>query len=126
VFEGRPDRQFDTHDDATGAAARQVMAPLVPLLRTFLARILGQHDRNVVVALIGEFSRTVPTSDHALGGTATVIGRFVKAGTAGPQTADGAPPAGAPPVDGLWSYLAGALRLGQQPFGRNPNPELLL
>jgi hypothetical protein len=102
------------------------MAPLTPLLRTFLERVGALQARNVVVALLGEFSRTVPTGDHAQGGTATVMGRYVKTGTAGPQTAVGGPPANAPPVEGLWSYLAGAMRIGRHPFGSNPNPELLI
>jgi hypothetical protein len=126
IYEGRPDRQFDTHDDPKGALARQIMAPLTPLLRTFLQRLEAMPGRNVVVAILGEFSRTVPTGDHAQGGTATVIGRYVRSGTAGPQDADGQPPANTAPVAGLWSYLAGALRLREHPFGANPNPQLLV
>jgi hypothetical protein len=126
IYEGRPDRQVDTHNDGSGAMARQILAPTIPVLRTFVARVLAIPNRNVVIAVLGEFSRTMPKSDHALGGTATVIGRYVKAGTAGAQTADGSPPADAPPVDGLWSFLASALRVEQHSFGRNPHRELLV
>jgi hypothetical protein len=126
LFTGRPDRQIDTHTDVSGAEARAIMATILPPLRTFLARALALPGRNVVVALFGEFSRTVAASDHEPGGTATVIGKYVKTGTAGPQTADGAPPPGSPPPAGLWAYLAGALRLREHPFGANPNPELLV
>lgn len=126
AYTGRPDRQFDTHGDETGVAAREVMAPITPSLSTFLARVMALPGRNVVTMLVGEFSRTVPQSDHEKGGTATVIGKYVKTGTAGPQRPAGAPPEQAPPPEGLWAYAAAALRLRDTPFGRNPNPELLL
>jgi hypothetical protein len=126
AYTGRADRQFDTHEDEAGTAAREIMAPITPSLSTFLERTLALPGRNVVTLLVGEFSRTVPKSDHERGGTATVIGRYVKTGTAGPQRADGAPPEQAPPPEGLWAYAAAALRLSGSPFGRNPNPELIL
>lgn len=126
AYTGRPDRQFDTHGDETGQAARAIMAPITPSLAVFLERMLALPGRNVVTLLVGEFSRTVPESDHEPGGTATVIGKYVKTGTAGRQSPDGAPPAGAPPPEGLWAYAAAALRLSSAPFGRNPNPELIV
>jgi hypothetical protein len=78
-----------------------------------------------VTVLVGEFSRTVPKSDHEPGGTATVVGKRVKTGTAGPQAPDGAPPPNAPLPAGLWAYVASALGVPGNPFGRNPNPELI-
>ena len=126
AYTGRPDRQFDTHGDDSGTAAREIMAPITPSLSTFLGRVLALPGRNVVTLLVGEFSRTVPQSDHEPGGTATVIGKYVKTGTAGPQRGDGAPPEQAPPPEGLWAYAAAALRLTGSPFGSNPNPELVL
>jgi hypothetical protein len=125
AYTGRADRQFDTHEDDSGTAARAVMAPITPLLSTFLARSLALTGRNVVTLLVGEFSRTVPKSDHEPGGTATLIGRHVRTGTAGPQSPDGSPPVDAPPPDALWAYAASALRLGGSPFGPNPHPELI-
>jgi hypothetical protein len=101
------------------------MATILAPLRTFAARVLGLPGRNVVIALTGEFSRTVGESDHEPGGTATVIGRRVRTGTAGPQTETGAPPPDAPPIAGLWAFLAGALGIGDHPFGANPCPALL-
>ena len=125
AYTGRADRQFDTHEDDSGTAARAVMAPITPLLSTFLARVFALPGRNVVTILVGEFSRTVPKSDHEPGGTATLIGRYVRTGTAGPQSPDGSPPLDAPPPAALWAYTAAALRLGGSPFGRNPHPELI-
>jgi hypothetical protein len=124
AYTGQPDRQFDTHRDESGAAARAVMAPITPLLSTFLGRMLALR-RNVVTVLVGEFSRTSPASDHEPGGTATFIGSRVKTGTAGPQRTDGAPPPNAPPPEALWWYAAAALGLDGAGFGANPNPELI-
>ncbi len=126
AYTGRKDRQFDTHEDETGAASRDVMAPITPSLATFLDRVLALPRRNVVTVLAGEFSRTVPRSDHEKGGTATVIGPYVRTGTAGPQHADGSVSEHAPSPEGLWAYVADVLRVKDAPFGRNPNPELTL
>jgi hypothetical protein len=125
AYTGRPDRQFDTHGDDAGVESRAVMAPITPSLATFLDRMLALPGRNVVTLLVGEFSRTIPKSDHEPGGTATVIGKHVRTGTAGPQRPDGSPPLDAPPPEALWAYTAAALRLPGAPFGRNPNPELI-
>jgi hypothetical protein len=126
AYTGRTDRQFDTHEDDAGTAARAVMAPIAPALAMFLDRTLALPGRNVVTLLVGEFSRTIPKSDHEPGGTATVVGKYVKTGTAGPQNADGSPPVNAPPPEGLWAYTSAALRLNGAPFGPNPNPELIV
>ena len=125
AFVGRADRQFDTHHDSGGVKARDIMASIVKDLRTFLARASEIPGRNVVVALMGEFSRTVGESDHAPGGTATIIGKHVKTGTAGPQTSGGLPPTSSPPPAGLWAYLASVLQIADHPFGVNPHPELV-
>jgi len=125
AYTGRPDRQFDTHEDEDGKAARAVMAPITPSLATFLGRTLELPGRNVVVLLVGEFSRTVPASDHEPGGTATVIGKYLQRGTAGPQREDGSPPLDAPPPEALWAFVAAALRIQGSPFGTNPNGRLV-
>jgi len=125
MYAGRPDRQLDTHGDTAGAEARKLYASIAAPLATFVSRALALVDHNVVIALVGEFSRTVGASDHEPGGTATVIGKYVKTGTAGPQTETGAPPPNTPPVAGLWAYLASAMRVADRPFGANPNPELV-
>ena len=126
AFVGRADRQFDTHADAEGVKARDIMSSIIEEVRTFVSRALEIPGRNVVIALMGEFSRTVGASNHAPGGTTTVIGKHVRTGTAGPQTAGGLPPPTAPPPAGLWAYLATVLQIEEHPFGENPHPELLV
>ena len=125
AFVGRADRQFDTHSDSEGVKARDIMVSILGDLRTFLARASEIPGRNVVVALMGEFSRTVGASDHAPGGTATVIGKHVMTGSAGPQTPGGLPPPDSAPPAGLWAYLASVLQVEDHPFGVNPHPELV-
>jgi hypothetical protein len=125
AFVGRADRQFDTHSDSAGVKAREIMSSIIRDVGTFVGRAMEIPGRNVVVALMGEFSRTVGASDHAPGGTATVIGKHVQTGSAGAQTAGGLPPPTSPPVAGLWAYLATVLEVKEHPFGVNPHPELV-
>ena len=125
MFAGRPDRQLDTHRDASGAEARRLFGTIQAPLHRFVERVLALPGKNVVIALFGEFSRTVGAADHEPGGTATVIGKYVKTGTAAPQFETGAPPRDAPPPAGLWAYLATVLKLEDHPFGANPHPELV-
>ena len=102
------------------------MAPITPGLSVFLQRMLSLRGRNVVTLLTGEFSRTLPGADHARGGTATVIGKYVRTGSGGRQLPDGSPPEDAAPPEALWAYLAGVLHVdGVSPFGANALPQLI-
>jgi hypothetical protein len=117
--------RYESPTAQVGVEARAVMAPIVPALVTFPNRAIALPGHNVVTLLVGEFSRTIPKSDHEPGGTATVIGKYVKTGTAGPQRPDGSPPLDAPPPEALWAYTTTALRPPAAPFGHNPYPQLI-
>jgi len=83
--------------------------------------------RNVVTLLTGEFSRTLPGADHVKGGTASIIGKYIKTDAAGCQQPDGSPLANAPAPEALGAFVASALRLDEtSPFGVNPHPGLLI
>ena len=127
AFTGREDRQFDTHHDDSGKLARQIMAPITPGLSVFLQRMLTLRGRNVVTLLTGEFSRTLPGADHAQGGTATVIGKYLRTGSAGRQLPDGSPSENSAVPEALWAFLAAALRVdGAAAFGNHPHSQLLI
>src|SRR5258708_13267971 len=98
------------------------MKPITPSLAILLDRVLALPGRNVVTLLVGEFSRTVPASDHEPGGTATVVGKYVRTGTAGPQPGDGSPPLDAPPPEGLWPYVSAPFPPPPPPFPPHPHP----
>jgi uncharacterized protein (DUF1501 family) len=114
---------WDTHGDRSGSVVRTKMtSQIMPGLNAFLSRMLAAPGRNVVTVIFGEFSRSLPGSDHQHNLTATVIGKHVKQGTTGHVSANVALPAGSPSVAGLWSYLATVLQAQNNPFGSNPHP----
>src|SRR5258708_40351187 len=99
------------------------MKPITPSLAILLDRVLALPGRNVVTLLVGEFSRTVPASDHEPGGTATVVGKHARTGPPGPRRGDGSPPLHPPPPEGLWAYVSPALRHPPAPFSPAAAPE---
>jgi hypothetical protein len=120
------DGGWDTHGDRDASAVRNMMnSRILPPLKTFLNRMLTDPERNVVVAIMGDFARSLPGSDHAAAMSATVIGKYVKNGTTGKMSANVQLPAGTPSVPGLWAYLSKVLKFGQMPFGSNPHPSLV-
>lgn len=118
---------WDTHGDRDGASVRNMMnTRILPPLRVFINRMVADTRRNVNVMIIGDFSRSLPGSDHAAGVSATVIGKNVRVGTTGRVDAGVRLTAGTPQGLGLWAYLARLTNLPYQPFGSNPHTGLVL
>ena len=121
------DGGWDTHGDTTANNVRNMMTTrILPPLKVFINRMMNLPDRNVVVAIFGDFARSLPGSDHASALSGTVIGKYVKVGTTGKMAANVQLPAGTPAVPGWWAYLASALKVPANPFGVNPHPTILL
>lgn len=120
------DGGWDTHGDRDASNVRIMMnSRILPPLKTFLNRMMTDPERNVVVAIMGDFARSLPGSDHAAAMSATVMGKYVKNGTTGKMSANVQLPAGTPSAPGLWAYLSKVLNVGQMPFGSNPHTGLV-
>jgi len=115
------DVPWDSHGDSNGSRVRQMMTQrILPGLNIFLQRMTTDATlmgMNIVVTIFGDFARSRPNSDHASGVSPTVIGKYVKLGTAGKMDANVglSPNTGGPAA--YWGYLAQALRVPQAPFG---------
>jgi hypothetical protein len=117
---------WDTHGDRDGMAVRGMMNDrILPALKVFINRMVADPTRNVNVMIIGDFSRSLPGSDHAAGVSATVIGKNVRVGTTGRVDGDVRLSAGTPQGLGLWAYLSRLVNLPFQPFGSNPHAGLV-
>jgi hypothetical protein len=116
-------RGWDTHGDNNGSVVRNkfLQEGTIAALKTFTDRTLAMTDRNVVTVIMGDFSRSLPGSNHQANLTATVIGKHVKLGTTGRVNADVGLPNGSPGIQGFWAYLAAVLKTADQPFGTNPH-----
>lgn len=122
------DGGWDTHGDTQGTTVRNKMTQsILTPLNTFLTRMVQDTTRNVVVAIIGDFARSLPGSDHQPNLSATLIGKYVKQGTTG-KTAQGAVSlsANTPGIPGFWSLLGTVTRPTTSPFGANQHPSLVL
>lgn len=120
------DGGWDTHGDRNGATVRaQMNTRILPPLKVFLERTLSMTGRNVAVAILGDFARSLPGSDHANSLNSTVIGKYVKVGTTGKMSATVGLPSGSPNVPQYWAYLASIMRVGGSPFGANPHTNLV-
>jgi hypothetical protein len=121
------DGGWDSHGDTTANNVRNMMnTRILPPLKVFINRMMNLPDRNVVVAIYGDFARSLPGSDHASALSGTVIGKYVKVGTTGKMSANVQLPAGTPSVPGWWAYLASVLKTPGTPFGANPHTSILL
>lgn len=119
------DGGWDTHGDRNGNTVRNKMTALMPALRTFIARMVAEPTRNVNIVIMGDFSRSLPGSDHQPNLTVTTIGRNVKRGTTGRTDASVRLAANTPSVPGMWSYLAALTGVANSPWGANQHPTLL-
>jgi hypothetical protein len=118
---------WDSHGDRQGSAVRTMMAQrILPPLGTFISRVVNAPDRNVAVALVGDFARSLPGSDHASALSATVIGKLVKPGSTGRMNENVELPTGTPSAEGFWAYLATILRVPTPVFGTNPHRDVVV
>jgi hypothetical protein len=112
---------WDTHGDSDGSTVRNQMSNhILPTLNTFLNRMLNAQGFNVVVAIFGEFSRSLPGSDHASNLSTTVMGKYVQVGTTGRVSSD-VGLSSMPAIPEFWSFLAAAAHSQVQPFVPNPH-----
>lgn len=132
IFTGN---SWDSHNAPNPAAGRpgnsganlerNQMAVVIPELRKFLTRMYdpaglgGTH--NVVVVLLGDFSRSLPGNDHQPNLSVTVMGKYVKVGTTGRVAANASLPVGTPTSEGMWAYIAAMAKATGTPFGANPH-----
>src|SRR6185369_2709815 len=78
------DDDWDSHGDTDGSEVRNAMNDrILPPLKTFIDRTMNDINLNVVVAIFGDFARSLPDSDHQPNCAVTVMGRYVKTGTTG-------------------------------------------
>ena len=123
------DSGWDSHGDSSGASVRSMFQQrIAPGLRTFLGRMVdgaAAQQRNVIVAIFGDFHRSLPGSDHQANGAALVVGKTLKNATTGKTDAKVSLAPGTPGIDGLWQLLAAAAKVKASPFGPNPHASLL-
>jgi hypothetical protein len=89
-------------------------------LKTFMNRMLNLPDRNVVVAITGDFVR-IPNGDHGDGVVTAVFGKYVKQGLSKGVDGNARFATGTPGVDPMWAAIAAALKCPGSPFGANPH-----
>lgn len=121
---------WDTHGDTDGTSVRNKMTQrIAPALKTFLTRMVdgaAQTDRNVVVAILGDFNRSLPGSDHQANLTALLIGKTIKNGTTGKTDSNVGLAPSTPSIPGLWQALAAAAKVDTSPFGANPHTSVIV
>lgn len=121
------DGGWDTHGDTNGNNVRNMVTQrIAPGLGTFLTRMVAgaANERNVIVAIFGDFHRSLPGSDHQANVSALLIGKTLKNATTGKTDARVGLAANTPSIAGLWQVLAAASKVSTNPFGANPHPVL--
>jgi hypothetical protein len=120
------DDDWDTHGDTDGSRVRTKMnEDILPALKTFIDRTMNDVERNVVIAIFGDFARSLPGSDHQPNCAVTVMGKYVRTGSTGRVDGDVNMVAGTPDIPQMWAYLAAALKTPTNPFGANPHGLIL-
>jgi hypothetical protein len=123
-------RHFDWDLHEGGAHSNnerlKMTSQILPPLKIFLSRMLNAPGRNVVVSLVGDFTRSAPYGDHGAALSATMIGKYVKTGTTGRMSSVATLPDGTPGVTGHWAAIGAALKLPTNPFGANPHAAVIL
>ncbi len=119
------ENDWDTHKSDGNKERFLLAVQLIGPLKTFLTRIsdpagLGA-THNVVVAIMGDFARSLPGDDHQPNLSITVIGKHVKVGTTGRVAGNVSLPGGTPGSREMWGYLAAAAKAPSNPFGGNPH-----
>jgi hypothetical protein len=121
---------WDTHNDPDGVNARNKMTNLImPPLNKFLARMMPSTSGfNITTAIMGDFARSLPFSDHASVLSASVIGKRVKVGTTGRVDNKVGLPTTPSGVQEFWSYLSdcAGVPATANPFGTNTHRTTLL
>jgi hypothetical protein len=123
---------WDTHGDTTGSVVRTKMnGTILPGLKVFTQRMMADPAYNVTVAVFGDFSRSLPGSDHARNISTSVWGKKVKQGVSAKTTASvGMATTNAAgqaySIPGWWSFLASVCKSPTNPFGVNPHSALVL
>lgn len=123
------DGGWDTHGDSDGNNVRNMVSDrIAPGINLFLQRMLtgpGADERNVMLAVVGDFHRSLNGSDHASAVSALVVGPNIKNGSTGRTDANVGMAAGTPAIAGFWQFMGAASRLSANPFGANPHANLL-
>ena len=124
------DGGWDTHGDRDGTNVRNMMnTRIIPPLITFFNRMWVNNTegvpRNVNVVIMGDFSRSLPGSDHATGCAATIIGSNVKVDGFQQVTANVGFDPNRPSGRGFFSLLAALVKAPGAPFGANAHPTLI-
>jgi hypothetical protein len=120
------DDDWDSHGDTDGTEVRNKMNErILPPLITFINRMMNDAERNVAVAIMGDFARSLPSSDHQPNCAVTVMGKYVKTGNTGKVDNDVNMVAGTPDIPQMWAYLAAVLKAPTNPFGANPHALVL-
>jgi hypothetical protein len=115
---------WDSHDDSSGTAVRNRMTSVIaPALGVFLKRMIegAMAERNVIVAIVGDFHRSLPNSDHQGNVAALLIGKTLKNATTGKTDNRVGLAPGTPSIAGLWQVLSAASKADTSPFGANPH-----